>query len=198
MDKQNFLVVDTETGGIDSKTNKLLEIAAAVYNSHGEKIDSFHIFLSEEACANKTTSLVALKLNKYRTRTSPLPLETNKEAAIKFSNWILEVSLKHNPILVGHNVDFDIKFIDEFMKENGFIEWNKVFGIHHIDTLMLAKVLQLTQNIKSKYLNLSAVAEELGVINKDAHTAMSDVDTTAKILIRMLNLIKSRGQGLLI
>ena len=100
------------------------------------------------------------------------------------------MSEKYSPVLAGQNLQFDIRFISEFLESHGYENWNEIFGFHHLDTTMLAKALQLSGLIKTKKLNLGALAEEFKVVNPDAHTAIADCETTALVLINMLNLIK--------
>ncbi len=193
MEKINFLVVDTETGGLDHTRHSLLEIGASVFNLNGEKLDSFHAILSlaqQSQLQGKKNSLYALKLNQYGIGERIAEVtKSNKEIADDFVAWLIAVAKKFRPILVGQNIKFDIRFIDTFLLEQGYEEWSSLFGNNHIDTITMAQLLQICQKIKTSKLSLSNLAEEFSIENENAHTAMSDVDTTAKIFIKMLEKI---------
>lgn len=77
--------------------------------------------------------------------------------------------------LVGHNVDFDYKFIRYYSKEMGFIYDNRAF-----DTLSLAQELLFLSNNK-----LNTVAAHFG-FEFNHHRAADDAATTAKIFIELV------------
>lgn len=196
--KTHYLVVDTETGGLDNSKHKLLEIGAAVFDSHGEQVDEYHCMLSPDENDNKFQTLFALKLNKFYSRYNKKEQDnklTNQEMAKQFSKWLIEVSNKYDPILAGQNIKFDVDFIDRFLMEHGFAKWSELFGRHHLDTIMMARILQLADIVKTKRLNLKYLAEEFEIVNPDAHTALADVQTTAKVLLHMLNLLKKTNNN---
>lgn len=187
---QYYLIPDTETGGLDPKKHKLLEIGAVIFDSQGNKVDEFHSLLNPCEDEKKQT-LYAMKLNRCYKRAHGMDFVlSNKKVAENFTHWLLGASEKFNPVLAGQNLQFDIRYISEFLETHGFENWNEIFGFHYLDTLILGKALQLSGAIKTKKLNLTALAEEFKIINPDAHTAIADCETTALVLIQMLNLLK--------
>ena len=188
-----FLILDTETGGLDPKRHKLLEIGAAIFDSEGKKIDEFHALLSPNDEEQKRQTLYAMKVNRCYKRYGPhTPELSNKDIADHFVRWLLDSAEKYSPILAGQNIQFDQKFINEFLEKHGYENWSELFGPHTLDTIVLAKALQLCGLVRTKRLNLTALAEEFGIVNPDAHTAMADTETTALVLIKILNLLKQR------
>ena len=189
-EQQYFLIPDTETGGLDSKKHKLCEIGATVFDNSGKKVDEFHALLNPKE-DSKMQTLYAMKINRCYKRYGPQTNQlSNQDVADHFVRWLLDMSEKYSPVLAGQNLQFDIRFISEFLEAHGYENWNEIFGFHHLDTTMLAKALQLSGLLKTKKLNLGALAEEFKIINPDAHTAIADCETTALVLINMLNLIK--------
>ncbi|MBL6990265.1 MAG: 3'-5' exonuclease [Bacteriovoracaceae bacterium] len=186
-----FLIVDTETGGLDPKSHKLLEIGAAVYDQEGEKVDEFHAMLGPDDDCNleKDITLYALRLNKLAERSVDEDT-ANGDVAHNFANWLIEISNAYNPSLVGQNINFDIRFIEEFLGYFGYLKWDEIFGVHHIDTIAIAKLLSLKGIIKTKRFSLKHLAEEFNITNPDAHTAMGDVETTKDVFFHMMGLIK--------
>jgi DNA polymerase III epsilon subunit family exonuclease len=87
-------------------------------------------------------------------------------------------------VLVAHNAPFDLGFLaNEWQR----LRWPPRDGFV-IDTLALARRLYaLGSN------NLAAVARGLGVPRGQAHRALGDVQTTARVLDRMFNDVLRRG-----
>ena len=186
MSNQSFLVIDTETGGLDSSSCQLLEIAACVYDDCGNKLGQFHQMLSPQS--DKKLGLFALKLNKYFEREN-LESVDNSKVALDFVKWSIDMANRYSPIIVGQNVLFDIRFIDQFLGEFGYEDWQGIFPRQLFDTMNIAKVLQYKQILKTKKLSLSAISQELDIVNPEAHTALADVETTYKVLMKLLSKI---------
>ena len=184
-----FLVLDTETGGLNSKTNSLNEIAAALCNEQGMPLERFQCLLNPYS-QNKLSSLYALKLSTLFERSPDLKKIENFESANQFAQWLVMVSTKYNPVLVGHNLKFDLEFLESFMQAYGFEKPFEIFSPHIIDTVMFAKILSLSGKIKSKKMNLGSLCEEFEIKNEKAHTAMADVDATTQLLIKFFSLLK--------
>ena len=184
-----FLILDTETGGLNSKTNSLNEIAAALCDEQGKQIEQFQIILNPYS-QNKLSSLYALKLSSLFERGTNFKQIDNTEIANQFAQWLIMISTKYNPILVGHNLKFDLEFLESFMQANGFEKPFEIFSPHIIDTIMFAKILSLSGKIKSKKMNLATLCEEFDIKNENAHTAMADVEATTQLLIKFFSLLK--------
>jgi DNA polymerase-3 subunit epsilon len=87
-------------------------------------------------------------------------------------------------VLVGHNVAFDLRFLQ--LKE-------KITGVRFtqpvLDTLLLSAALH--ENLASH--QLEAVAERFGVSPAGRHTAVGDALMTGEIFLRMIPLLAERG-----
>jgi DNA polymerase-3 subunit epsilon len=87
-------------------------------------------------------------------------------------------------ILIGHNVAFDMLMLQQ--KES----ISKVrFDQPILDTLLLSDVIHPAHKEHS----IEAVAERLGVLVKERHTALGDANTTAEIFLKLLPLLAARG-----
>lgn len=87
-------------------------------------------------------------------------------------------------VLIGHNVAFDLRFI-QLQEERLGVRF------HHgvLDTLLLAGVLHddLGDN------RLEAIAHRLGIEVIGRHTALGDARVTAEVFLKMLPLLAARG-----
>lgn len=98
----------------------------------------------------------------------------------------------YKPILAGHNIkgfdkDFFIKLFDDYG-----LDLSKVVNSFEIDTL---EWVRLRWNEMSSY-SLGVCANELGMTLKDAHRALPDTISNAKLLIKLLQSMRGEGQGL--
>ena len=87
-------------------------------------------------------------------------------------------------VLVGHNVAFDMRFLEIKQASTGIIFPNPV-----LDTLALASVVHPEQQEQS----LEAIAGRLGITVSGRHTALGDALTTAEVFLAMIPLLAERG-----
>lgn len=79
-----------------------------------------------------------------------------------------------NCVMVAHNYGFDSGFLNRAASALNF-----VFPTKYYDTMVLArKTIESLNN-----LSLGSIASKLNIVNKNAHRALSDAVTTARILI---------------
>ncbi|WP_287884378.1 MULTISPECIES: 3'-5' exonuclease [Paracoccus] len=87
-------------------------------------------------------------------------------------------------VLVGHNVAFDMRFLQLKEAATGLR-----FDQPVLDTLLLASIAQPHEPSHS----LEAIAARLGVEITQRHNALSDALVTAEVFLRLLPLLKARG-----
>jgi DNA polymerase III alpha subunit (gram-positive type) len=184
MQKSNYIVFDCETGGLDENKNPITQYAAMVLDGKTLKeIDRWETFVKPygdliiEQDALDRTMVTMSEINSG--------LSSKEFAAVMEDFWENHRVKTRNRemgrlIPVGHNVQFDIRFINwvlDFEKKRDMFEW------HHpnfIDTFSLAK---LAFGIKGEEkLNLGASCQHAKIKLTDAHGAMNDVEATADLL----------------
>ncbi len=87
-------------------------------------------------------------------------------------------------VLVGHNVAFDMRFLQLKEASTGI-----VFDQPVLDTLLLAAVAQPNQPSQ----RLEAIAQRLGVSLLGRHTALGDALVTAEVFLKLLPLLADKG-----
>lgn len=162
-EKDTIFIVDTETGGLNPDIHALLDVHFRSLQSDFKFTIRLPIYKSvthDALCVNKLNWIDIIS----RPREEPKNFNLFKEI------------IKRNLIIIGHNIDFDIKFIEKHLINN--------FICYTIDTRLLAK--KMYPNIKDYSLkNLSKGI--VGKYNEElAHTAEYDCILTENLLKKML------------
>ncbi|MBR3150019.1 MAG: 3'-5' exonuclease [Eubacterium sp.] len=160
---QDFCVVDIETTGLSPSNDSIIEIGAIMYED-GKAVDSF-------------ASLLQPRVNEMGDYVSPFITSltgiTNEmlDAAPPSERVLNEFfDFLGDSIIVGYNVNFDVNFLyDKILDFLGEYMTND-----YIDIMRLAKKLypDMTHH------RLSDMTARFGIINKNAHRALSDVEAT--------------------
>ncbi|WP_022763090.1 PolC-type DNA polymerase III [Butyrivibrio sp. AD3002] len=172
LEGSTFVVFDIETTGFSPVNNKIIEIGA-VKMKDGEILDRFSEFIDPlEPIPFRITKLTSI------TDDMVIGCPTRDEIIPKF------VEFCGDAILVGHNVSFDISFINENCKQLGIdVDYTTV------DTMGLSRAFYPNQ---AKH-NLDALCKTLGVVNEHHHRAVDDAECTAKIFQKFIPMIQNEG-----
>ena len=169
---QTFVVFDLETTGFSNKNDKITEIGAV-------KVENFKIVDRFSQLINPEKD-ISYKVQELTGITNDLIKDkpTIEEVLPKFVDFI------GDSVLVAHNADFDMGFMQQKCREQ-----NIEFKNNSVDTLTLARTL--LPHMKRFRLNL--IAKELGVPLLNHHRAVDDAEATAQIFIKFLEMIQKRG-----
>jgi ribonuclease T len=179
------VVVDLETGGFNSTSNAILEIAIHLIDEEDSKLvlgesHRFHIKPFEGLIVDQD-ALQFLKLDLNH----PLRLAVEEKFAL---NEIFTIINKQRSkyecsraILVGHNAFFDHSFLLEACTRNK-IKKSPFHPFSLIDTVSLG-VLATKQTV------LARVCKELDISydNEEAHSAAYDAMVTAQVFCKIIN-----------
>ena len=170
-----FVVFDLETTGLNNnpamgRMDKIIEIGA-VKIVNGEMVEKFSSFVAcKERLSNEIINLTGI----HDEDLYGAP-EVEKVLAdfFKFTD---------GAYLVGHNVNFDYRFVHYYGEQNGYMFDKKLF-----DTLNLAQEI-----LRGKLANykLNTVADYYG-FTFNHHRAFDDACVTAKVFIE---LVKAKGR----
>jgi len=182
MIKANYIVYDTETGGLDKEKNPITQFACVVLDYKTLKeIDRWETFIKpyndliieKEALEHTMVSMSdinnGISLKKFIKTASLFMDEHRGKTKIKEAGRLVPV---------GHNITFDNNMLDYAFN----LEGKSLFDFvqpNFIDTMTLAKLTWgLSGNEK---IRLSDCCERAKIRLTDAHGAMNDVEATADL-----------------
>ena len=169
---KTIVVIDVETTGFSQYNDRIIEFGA-VKLVDGKEVDSMSILINPRMHIHSRASEVN-HIYDYMVENEP----DESYYAPKIFNFF-----KGAIYVVGHNVSFDLRFLEEMFKRNGL-----TFYCEYIDTLEYAKVAFMAPNYK-----LSTLAEYLNIDTGEEHRALSDVQTTIMLLRHITYVYVSKG-----
>ena len=172
--KAEFVVVDVETTGKDPKMADLLEIGAV-------RIKAGKITDRWSTLVDPGRSIVGHQMHGI-TDTEIKGAPTPKEAAKQFLKFVGDA------ILVGHNVGFDLGFLEEAVGDGFRFESGQ-----YLDTLVLAR--EGYPDWAESY-KLGDLARFFGIELKDAHRALPDAEATAQLVLTFASDLPNRLETL--
>lgn len=185
MIKSNYIVFDCETGGLNENENPITQYAAVILDgSTLKEIDRWETYIKPYNDLEISKEALEKTMVNMSDVNSGLSLKEFVAVAKEFwkQNQVRTKFKEMGRLVpVGHNVTFDIRFINKAMELDGSKE--NMFETHYenfIDTFPLAK---MTWGIKGdEKLRLGICSDRAGIVLTDAHGAMNDVEATAELL----------------
>ena len=184
---RNFILVDTETTGFDEKKHQILEVGILVIKDLNV-IEEFEIKIKHREYTITAKAMEANKINIIEHEKEAL---FEKEAAEK----ILEFLNKHKSendegyIVIGQNVQFDIKFLEEmFLRVYKIKEYRQAISYRTLDIMQLALIKNLEGKICLEKQDLDSILKELNIgIQENRHRALIDCYLEFEALIAILD-----------
>lgn len=169
IEETSFVVFDTETTGLQPKTDVVLSIGAfrvknkTVFTSQG-----LELYLQQERFKKESAAIHGLR-------------KSGNEIKIPESEAVEEfLSFIGNSVLVAHHAAFDIAMINSALKRMNLPNLKNKF----IDTAQLfQRVVPSQQQVKN--LGLDEIARYFKIPLHDRHTANGDAYITALIFIKL-------------
>jgi DNA polymerase III epsilon subunit family exonuclease len=168
-----LVVVDVETTGRDPKVADLIEIGA-VRVRDGKVVDRFSTFV------NPGRTIFGAQMHGI-TDAEVAGAPVAREAAEKLLTFVAGAPV------VGHNIGFDLGFLDAALGEPG-----KFIAGGYFDTLVIAR--EGYPDLESY--KLGDIARFLGITVETVHRGLADAETTAGILIRFAEDLSARIDNL--
>ena len=164
-----FVVFDTETTGLQPKTDKLLSIGAfKVKNKTIFTSEGLELYIQQEEFKKESALIHGLR------KSGNEPKLIENEAIEQFLKFV------GNSVLVAHHAAFDMSMINEALSR---LELPKLKN-KYVDTAQLFERI-VSANRHPKHLDLDHLAQFFNIGLHDRHTANGDAYITALIFIKL-------------
>ena len=183
------VVVDVETGGFNSQTDALLEIAAVILgvDEAGNLVRRHTVFSHVEPFPGANMEKASMEVNGIKVD-NPLRLAKKEAEALAHIFKPIRQAISENgctrAVLVGHNAHFDLGFLNAAVARTG-IKRNPFHPFSCFDTVTLAGSL-LGQTVLSR----AAEAAGVGYDAREAHSAIYDAEITADLFCALINRVR--------
>jgi DNA polymerase III alpha subunit (gram-positive type) len=185
--KQNFLVVDTETGGLSCDEHSILSFAGVAWSVDSEPVKCFDLYIKEDDIKYIPK---ALEINKIKLDELKKVGFSPKEAVFKLREGLDRVfGVNRKKIqLIAHNAPFDLGFIKRLYRLAGE-DFNKDFRGRALDTCSITQFLMMTGKIQGFRASADTLfsAAEVSIPEKDRHTAGGDAWAPAQAFKVIVN-----------
>ncbi len=198
MRKNNYIIIDFETGGVDETVYQATQVCCFSVN-----FDDLSILSKYDSFIKPYANLEIDKDILAKTMVRMEDILNGKEAK-KVVSDLIEFFKSANPngrpqskpYLVGHNVDFDVRFLVHLFKVNGKNVWDYVDGCR-IDTLALAQEhwSDLPEGEATSF-KLGVCCERIGYQLDNAHNAESDVLATYNLFKYFREILRNKNSTL--
>jgi DNA polymerase-3 subunit epsilon len=162
------VLLDTETTGLSSVNDKIIEIACIEIEDHIPTGEKFHVFLNPE---------VEISQGAYDTHGISKEFLKDKP---KFNDVVKDfVKFIDGKKLVIHNAEFDLAFLNKELKEVGE---QQISSENVIDTLNVAR-----EKFPGAQNSLDALCKRFKIDNsrRQKHSALLDCELLAKVYIEL-------------
>jgi len=189
-------VVDCETTGLDEIKNDPIEIS--IYRLSDGSQNTW--FLKPTNPDN--IDAAAVRINGYNVddlrgltkqgKEKYLPAE---KQLVSIENWLNDDNgSATNRMLVGQNIDFDKRMLQELWKKCNSYETFPFSERYKLDTMQIELIINYCTGSINEVLgySLNALTKKYGVKNIKSHTAESDVLATVEVFNKQVEFIKNK------
>ncbi len=186
------VVIDVETGGFNSSTDAILEVAAVVLEMNDDGLlgieqTFFHRIVPFEGANIEEAALKFTGIDPFH----PLRVARSEKEVFQAMFKMVRESMKSNEckraILVGHNAHFDHGFINAASERHN-LKRNPFHPFSSFDTASLSG-LAYGQTVLSR----ACGAAGIGFDDSEAHSARYDAEKTAELFCSIVNKWKELG-----
>ena len=183
IDRVRFVVLDSETTGLNPRTDRIITIGAVAVED-GEIVlnDSFDALLQ---IARNTSAVTVHGITRDETRGAL----DEREALERFLDYL------RDGVIVGHHIGHDITALNVGYERH----WDFELLNRSLDTMDLTLHLERSGAFagrdRIREFTLDSLCDMFGVIPHDRHTAGGDAFITAQVFLRLLRLASRHGRG---
>jgi len=180
------VVVDVETGGFNSKTDALLEIAAVLLELDSDgllrRVETIRYHVKPFEGANlEAASLAVNGIDPFHPLRPAIDERDALQRTFREVRRAVRESRCSRAVLVGHNAHFDLGFLNQAV-ERSSIKRNPFHPFSCFDTVTLCG-MAYGQTVLAR----AAIAAGLGWDETQAHSASYDAEVTADLFCEIVN-----------
>jgi DNA polymerase-3 subunit epsilon len=184
-ERVRFVVLDTETTGLDPRRDKIITIGAVAVCDGEMLLDDAFEALLKLAYNNSSVTVHGI------TRDEAAGGMEEAEALTLFLDYL------RDGVIVGHHIGHDIQALNCACERH----FNLTLRNRWLDTMDLTLHLNdagaFSQRPMAKGFSLDALCEMFGVTAHDRHTAGGDAFLTAHVFLRLLRAANAAGRDTL-
>ena len=184
-DGVRFVVLDSETTGLNPRVDRLITVGAVAVEA-GEIVldDAFDALIQVE---ENTSAVTVHGVTRDQSRGG----RDEEDVLAAFLDYL------GDGVIVGHHIDHDIITFDSaYERRWGFKMSNRSLDTMDL-TLHLEKDGAFTGRPPIRRYTLDALCDMFGVLPHDRHTASGDAFITAQVFLRLLRLASRHGRATL-
>ena len=176
IDRVRFVVLDSETTGLNPRTDRLITLGAVSVQGGEIRLDeAFDALIAVDHNTPAVTVHGVTRDESQRGAQEPVALE-------RFLDYLAD------GVIVGHHIGHDIGTLDAGYERH----WGFQLSNRSLDTMDLTLHLErdgaLADFPRIRHFTLDALCEMFGVVPHDRHTASGDAFMTAQVFLRLLRL----------
>ena len=179
--------IDTETTGLDSKKNGVIQIGGIII-AKGERI----IFnITSKPFESDVITEGALKAN-HMDRKQISMFQEPREAYLDFTSILEDYVDKFNAFdklfFIAYNANFDWSFLWEWFSKNGDKFFASYFFFPYIDLMTIAAFMDMENRHKYKSMKLGDMCRiyNVEVVEAEQHDAVYDARLVEKLFYKLL------------
>ncbi|HTI94646.1 MAG TPA: 3'-5' exonuclease [Puia sp.] len=191
MKADKILFIDTETGGTDPARHSLLSLALVIWQEL-EVRASIEILVNDGVLnvTERALEINGINLSEHKKKALSPAL------ALQQFDEFLEIHFSRDEkiILGGHNINFDVNFLNAFLTRNGN-SFQQRFSHRFVDTSSILFYLYLTGKIKRKLTASQDAFDYFGITVPGRHTALGDAFATAQLFSKLVSVLYRDPKG---
>lgn len=193
-DRQAYIVLDVETGGLDPQTHSILEISGILWKPGKVIQPVFDCYIKEE---NITTVPRAMEINQINLDKVEKHGRTPKEAINYIRNRLDDVlGIDRRPVkILAHNASFDYSFLRRLYELAGEKIYEDFYG-RTVDSASILEFLMLADHINGNRASADVLFESTNnqIKDNERHRSYYDALATAKSMETLFNIYLNGGK----
>ena len=185
IDQVRFVVLDSETTGLNPRTDRIVTIGAVAVQGGEIVIEDSFGALVELARNSEAVTVHGVTRDESRGGLA------EADALARFLDYL------RDGVIVGHHIGHDVATFDAGYERH----WSVSLSNRSLDTMDLTLHLERDGAFAGRppirHFSLDALCGMFGVIPHDRHTAAGDAFITAQVFLRLLRLASKLGRNTL-